>query len=159
TRMTDATTGVATFSDLYVFGGGGKDLFLTAQAGADLAVSNTFLVKPGGNHLYVATQVPTTAAGAALPDIAVQVLDADGSIDKTNGAGGTSGDTIQLYLDHNPSGAHFVDSSGNPIDTTKNPIRAKVKDGVATFSGIRLDKADTGYTLGVQALKIDPTTP
>src|SRR5262249_6008314 len=45
TRMTDATTHVAAFTDLYVFGGGGKDLFLTAQAGADLAVSNTFLVK------------------------------------------------------------------------------------------------------------------
>src|SRR5262249_52879618 len=51
TRETDATTHVATFTDLYVFGGGGKDLFLTAQAGADLAVSNTFLVKPGGDHL------------------------------------------------------------------------------------------------------------
>ena len=93
------------------------------------------------------------------PSLAVNVLDADGEIDKTNGAGGKNGDTLQLSIGVNPGGAQFVDASGNPINTTTNPIRAVVSNGTATFSGVRLNKVGTGYTLVVQAVGNDLLTP
>ncbi|HZY84704.1 MAG TPA: hypothetical protein VFE78_07725 [Gemmataceae bacterium] len=156
TEPTDAT-GTATFSDLFVYGGTSKNVTMIAQAGAGVASSlSTFQVRPGGDHLYIATQVPTTVAAAALPDLTVQVLDVNGTIDRTDGApGGPPGDTLQLYIDHNPGGAQFVDSNGMPL---AGPIKAVVKEGVATFSGVRLKVAGVGYTLGVQALNNDLLT-
>src|SRR5262249_48573660 len=77
-------------------------------------------------------------------------------MEKTRGAaGGPPGTMLQLYLASNPDGAQFVDKEGDPV---QGPIEAVVKNGVATFSGVRLNKAG-GYTLGVLAKGNDLLTP
>src|SRR5262249_9708410 len=133
----------------YVFGGGGKDLFLTAQAGADLAVSNTFLVKPGADHLFI-DPMSTAVAGNNLGPITVRMFDANGT--PTHSDNTTK---VQLYIDHNPGGARFTDSAGKPVS---GPLTATMDKGVATFAEVRLDKAGVGYTLGVQPLN-NPLLP
>lgn len=152
---------VAQFTGLVIYGGSGKDFSLTAKSGSELVTSNLFLVKQGGDHLYVTAvdtagpiglggpiPIPTTTATAALPDIQVRVLDAGGSLDASNGAGSAPGTMVQLYLAESPDGASFVNASGAPVAA---PV-AEVKDGIATFSGVRLNKAAPGYVLGAQAV-------
>ena len=154
TELTDAA-GVAQFKDLYVYGGTSKQVTMTAQAGADVAKSATFQVTQGGDHLYLTTQltnaqIPNAVAGTPLPVLTVYVLDANGAIDKSDGAaGGPPGDTIQLYIDHNPGNAKFIDTQ---------PKTAVIKKGMATFTGVTLDMAGDGYTLGVEAVGNDLLT-
>src|SRR5262249_18572939 len=52
-----------------------------------------------------------------------------------------------------PDGAGFVDANGDPV-TIPNTV---VQSGVATFSGVRLNKVGA-YTLGVQAVDNDVLT-
>src|SRR5262249_43003515 len=79
-----------------------------------------------------------------LGPITVRVLDANGT--PTNSDKTTQ---VQLYIDHNPGGARFIDSAGKPVS---GPLTATMDKGVATFADVRLDKAGVGYTLGVQPL-------
>jgi YD repeat-containing protein len=140
----NAVNGQATFRNLVLAGGNGEDsknLVLIASSGTDTATSNAFVVKPGADHLFIAA-LSTTAAGANLGPVTVQVLDADGSVTRED-----STTQVQLYIDHNPGGAQFIDANGKPIP---GPLTATVKQGVATFADVRLDKAGVGYTLGVQ---------
>jgi hypothetical protein len=158
TQKTDAS-GNATFSDLFVYGGTAKDATLTATAPApaagsplDVTVSSAFQVKPGGDHLNLSGTIPTTAAGASLGTLTVQVLDVNGVLER-----GDSTTVVQLFLQDNPDKAQFRDAiTGDVIDTNKTPITARLVQGVATFTApsgnpLALDRAGIGYTLGVEA--------
>ena len=163
TQNTDANK-IATFSNLYVFGGTGQsalvthdDFTLTASAASptpgaplDLATSTAFQVNPGGDHLYVSSTIPTTAAGASLGTITVQELDVNGNVVTTD-----SQTVVGLYFESNPGAAQFLDAkTGAALGTT---IMATMSQGVATFvnpatgNNLAMDKAAIGYTLGVQA--------
>ena len=116
----------------------------------DLAVSTAFQVNPGGDHLYVSSTIPTTAAGASLGTITVQELDVNGAVVTTD-----SQTVVGLYFESNPGGAQFLDAkTGAALGTT---IMATMSQGVATFvnpatgNNLAIDKAAIGYTLGVQA--------
>jgi hypothetical protein len=140
----DAVNGQATFDNLVLFGGSGrgsKGLVLIASSGTASATSNTFKVKPGADHLFIAP-LSTTVAGDNLGPVTVQVLDAGGALTPSD-----STTQVQLYIDHNPGGARFIDANGKPVT---GPLTATVNQGVATFADVRLDKAGVGYTLGVQ---------
>jgi hypothetical protein len=142
----DTDNGKITFDDLVLFGGSGensKDLVLIASSGTDSATSNSFVVKPGADHLLIAP-LSTHAAGDNLGPVTVQVLDADGALTRSD-----STTQVRLYIDHNPGGAQFIGAG---------PFTATVNQGVATFPDVRLDKAGVGYTLGVQALN-NPLLP
>ena len=90
TQKTDAS-GIAAFNDLFIYGGTATNATLIASAppsaaGAplDVKVSDPFQVKPGGDHLYLSSTIPTTTAGASLGAITVQELDASGSVEKND---------------------------------------------------------------------------
>jgi hypothetical protein len=149
TQNTDAASHIATFTNLFVYGGSGKSVTLTASSGLDIIVSTTFEVKPGGDHLYVSSTIPTTMAGASLGSIDVVELDAGGSVESSD-----SQTVVQLFLQDNPGGAQFRNAtSGAAIST---PITSKLVNGKATFTGVALDKVGIGYTLGVVAANASP---
>jgi endoglucanase Acf2 len=144
--------GIATFNDLYVYGGTANDANLIASSGAEVAVSGTekvpfFQIKSGGDHLYISSTIPTTAAGASLGTITVQELNSEGMVET-----GDSSTQVQLTINNNPGGAQFRDANTKEKEVISTPIKATVVNGVTTFTGLTLDKAGIGYTLGVQAI-------
>jgi hypothetical protein len=134
TRTPDPSTRIATFRDLYLFGGApAKDYTLLATSPADDPVtSGPFAVKDGPTTLYVATTVPTARAGDNLGPINVQVLDANGTLSRGDDTG-----TITLFVEHNardPDGARFLLPNGQMA----NSLTATVTDGQAVFNEVRL---------------------
>ena len=55
-----------------------------------------------GNHLYIASTIATTAAGASLGTINVEELNGTGKVVVTD-----SSSVVQLYIQTNPNSAQF----------------------------------------------------
>ena len=113
-----------------------------------MVVSTTFEVKPGGDHLFVPSTITRDGRAASLGSIDVVELESDGSIQTSD-----SQTVLQLFLQDNPGGAHFVDVSGNVINTS---ISQKLVNGKATFTGVALDKVGVGYTLAAVPANTNP---
>jgi hypothetical protein len=131
TATTDAN-GLATFSGLSITGTiGDRTLSFT---GTDLTqvTSGTITITAGAAaRLAFAVQPATASAGAAIsPAVTVRIEDASGNLT-------TSTASVTLAIAANPA-------SGTLSGTA---TRAAV-GGVATFSGLAIDNAGTGYTLG-----------
>jgi hypothetical protein len=93
------------------------------------------------DHLAVTAQPPTSVTAGAGFDLTVAAQDKSGNVlSSFNGSV-----TVALYA--NPGGATL---GGTLSVTTKN--------GVASFSGLKLDKVGTGYTLLVTANGLAATT-
>jgi hypothetical protein len=136
----DSVTGIATFSALSVDkvdNGSGYSLKATSSLGATTtAVSNLFDIIPGApHHLAYATQpVATTVAGSDFTPInglKVEIRDSSSNLVTTD-----STDTVSLAIGANPG-------SGTLSGTNS----AVVASGVATFTGLSINKVGTGYTL------------
>ena len=97
-------------------------------------VSGTITVQPGPPaKLAFLTQPGNTFVGVAIPDFSVEVLDADDNlVDNDNG-----NLPISLALSANPTGVAMLGGT-----TSVNAVH-----GVATFTGLMLNKAATGYTI------------
>src|SRR5438105_4112070 len=138
TKAVAAQNGVATFADLSVTRVGAG---YTLQASATLsgttltATSNSFTVSPAVAKRLVFTGQPgNTPAGAAIPAIQVTARDSFG-----NTATGFAGN-VTLAIGTNPGGGTL---SGTPTQAAVG--------GVASFSGLTINKAGTGYTLTAAA--------
>jgi endoglucanase Acf2 len=149
------TSGIATFNDLIITGGNvdGKKAFtfLATASGLQSSVSpaapDMFSVKPGSYTLaFDSAGQPksSTQAGQSLGTIKVRVLQQGGN------PSADSSTQVTLSLDHNASGARFVDASGNPL--TSNPTATTDVNGIATFTNVALDKAGNGYSLRATSL-------
>src|SRR5205823_4464250 len=125
-----AVAGVATFSGLSI-DKAGTGYTLTAT-GAGSTTSAAFNITAGtATQLVFSVQPSTTTAGAAItPAVEVSAEDASG-----NTATGFTGN-ITVAIGKNPS-------SG----TLKGTLTHAAVSGVATFSGLSIDKVGTGYTL------------
>src|SRR5205823_236072 len=125
-----AVCGVATFSGLSIDKVGTG--YTLAATGAWSTTSAAFKVTAGSaTQLVFSVQPSTTTAGAAItPAVEVTAQDAGG-----NTATGFTGD-ITVAIGTNPS-------SGTLAGTLTHAAVA----GVATFPGLSIDKAGTGYTL------------
>src|SRR5213076_2065142 len=125
-----AVAGVATFSGLSI-DKVGTGYTLTAT-GAGSTTSTAFNITAGSaTQLVFSVQPSTTTAGAAItPAVEVTAQDAGG-----NTATGFTGD-ITVAIGTNPS-------SG----TLAGTLTLAAVPRVATFPGLSIDKAGTGYTL------------
>src|SRR5947207_1406148 len=131
TATVAATAGVATFSNLSI-NKTGTGYTLGVSSGGLTGTSAGFNIASGGaTQLVFAQQPSTTTAGAAITP-AVQITAQDGN---GNTATGFTGN-ITVAIGTNPS-------SGT-LSGTKTVAAVA---GVATFSGLSIDKAGTGYTL------------
>lgn len=129
-----ASNGVATFPGLSLDkAANGYQLVATADGLEDAESALFDVTSAGPARLAFRTQPGTVTAGDAF-DVELEVRDAAGNfVDTADGV-------VRLSLGHRPAGASL---SGATI--------ADVIDGVATFTGLSLDKADAGYTLIAEA--------
>ncbi|MGE0711503.1 MAG: IPT/TIG domain-containing protein [Planctomycetota bacterium] len=132
----NAVNGLATFSNLSLNKTGTGYTIAAVSTAANTGASQAFNVLPGAaTALSFSVQPPAVAAGAPLtPSVAVELLDALG-----NRATGSSA-SITIALGNNPSGALL---SGTLTRATVS--------GLATFTGVSLDKPGSGFTLTANA--------
>ena len=106
----------------------------TDTASHFFGISGTITVQPGPPaKLAFQTQPGNTFVGVAIPNFMVEVLDADDNlVDNDNG-----NLPISIGLGANPTGVAVL-SGTTSVDAVH---------GVATFTGLMLNKAATGYTL------------
>ncbi len=86
------------------------------------------------NHLVVTAQPPGSVTAGSGFGLTVKAEDQSGNVLTSFGG------TVSVALSNNPGGA-----------TLGGTLTATAQDGVASFSGLTLDKAGTGYTLRVSA--------
>src|SRR5207247_2278925 len=132
TTTVAAANGVATFSTLSINRMGTGYTLTASGTGLATGGSAAFNVSAGSGSALVFTGEPTNAVAGAAITPAVQVTAQDG---QGNTATGFTGN-ITLAIGTNPS-------SGT-LSGTKT---AAAIAGVATFAGLSIDKAGTGYTL------------
>jgi hypothetical protein len=134
---------VASFADLSVNTAGGGYTLVAAASGLASATSTGFDVTAAAPTKLGFTVQPTNAvAGSALaPAVQVAIEDAFG-----NTVSGASGN-ITLALGTNPGAATLA---GTLTQTTAS--------GIATFPGLSLNKAGTGYTLTATASSLTTGT-
>src|SRR5207247_679020 len=130
TKTVAAVAGVATFPGLSIEKA--RTGYTRTATGAGSTTSAAFNITAGGaTQLVFNVQPSTTTAGAAItPAVEVTAQDASG-----NTASGFTGN-ITVAIGTNPS-------SGT-LSGTKTVAAVA---GVASFSGLSIDKAGTGYTL------------
>ncbi len=132
TKTINAASGVATFSGLSIDKAGTGYTLTAASTGLTGATSGAFNITVGpAAKLAVTTGPGNSVAGAAFgTSPAVTVLDAGGNTVTTSSV------SITLAIGTNPG-------SG----TLSGTATVSAVNGVATFSGLSIDKAGTGYTL------------
>ena len=132
TTSVAAVAGVATFGTLTLDRVGTGYTLAAAATGLGGATSSAFNVTPGtATRLAFLVQPGTATAGSAIaPAVQVEVLDAAGN--RVTG----SADPVTLAIGTNPGGSTLT--GGGPVAAVS---------GVATFSGLVLNRTGAGYTL------------
>jgi hypothetical protein len=136
TLTVNAVNGVAIFSNLKI-NAAGTGYTLTATSGVlTAATSNAFnILASTANHLSFFVQPTDATAGASIaPAIQVEVQDTFGN--RLTSAS----DSITLGIGNNPGGG-----------TLSGTTTVNASNGLATFSGLSIDKAGAGYTLTASA--------
>ena len=143
TTSVAAVNGVATFSDLSINKSGVGYTLSATSSPLTGATSTAFNITGGTATKLAFIQQPTNAvAGAGItPAITVQVQDNGGNLVTTSSA------SITLAISANPG-------SGTLSGTTT----VSAVNGVATFSGLSINKTGTGYTLAVSSAGLTGTT-
>jgi len=137
--------GVATFSGLSINKAGtGYTLTASSTPAYSAATSSTFNITPGAPTQLAFVQGPTnTAAGSSItPAVTVAVEDANGNVETSD-----SVTKVTLGFGTNPGGGTLTGGSA-----------ATVVAGIATFSGLSINKSGTGYTLSASSTPVY-TTP
>ena len=133
--ITPATGGTASFAGCSISGPvGAYTLSATDTSdGVQIATSTTITLTPGAPTKLAFVQQPSnTAAGSAItPAVKVAVEDANGNVETTDNA-----TTVKLAIGTNPGGGKLTGGAA-----------VTVASGIATFSGLSINKAGTGYTL------------
>ncbi len=135
TLTATAQDGLATFSDLTLDQAGSGYTLLVSASGLGSATTDAFDVTPAAATQVVVTSQPPSSVNPGSPfGLTVAAEDPYGNVDPTfNG-------TVTVGLSANPGGA-----------TLGGTLTVTAQDGVATFAGLTLNNAGTGYTLQVSS--------
>jgi hypothetical protein len=136
-----ASSGIVTFSALNLNKVGGYTLAVSSGT-LTAATSTAVSVTPGAaTQLLISTQPPTTVAAGGTFGLAVTAEDAQGNV-----ATGFSGsETVAL-------------ASGPVGGSLGGTLIVTATGGVASFSGLTLSQAGSGYTLRVTSGALTPAT-
>jgi hypothetical protein len=137
-------SGVATFPGLSINNAGAGYTLRASYGALPTKDSDPFEVRasvPARLSFQVEPPATVTAGAAITPDLVVRILDANNNVVVT------SSDTVTLVIGSNPGGA-----------TLSGTAAVAAVNGVATFSGLSLDRAATGYTLIAQRSGVTPDT-
>ncbi|MDC0714749.1 S8 family serine peptidase [Stigmatella sp. ncwal1] len=134
TTTVDAVAGVASFSTLSVNRSGAGYTLVASATGLTPDTSTAFTITAGAPALLVFTASPSAhvTSGAAFP-AQVEVRDGNGNV--------VTGSPLQVTL--SLTSADGATLSGTTVVTTVN--------GVASFTGLSVDKVGTGYQLQADA--------
>jgi outer membrane protein assembly factor BamB len=127
-------SGIATFSGASINKvGTGYTLVASSSPSYTAATSAAFNITPGAPATLAFLQGPSnsTAGSAITPAVQVAVEDANGNIETSDNA-----TKVSLAIGTNPAGGNLSGGSAMTVVT-----------GIATFSGLSIDTAGTGYTL------------
>lgn len=147
TRVVAVSAGIATFNDLRLDQPGTGYSLVASASGLTGATSNPFDVTapppppPMARSLKFTGEPQSAQTGASLGIITVAAVDSAGTI-----VTAFSG-TVTLAIGTNPGGGTLLGSSA-----------VATSGGVATFSGLSIDKAGTGYTLTASTLGLKSAT-
>ncbi len=132
-------SGTATFAGLSIDKvGTGYTLTASSTPAYTLATSTAFNITPGPSNTLAFIQNPTTtSAGSTMtPAVTVAVEDSSGNIET-----GDNSTTVALAFGNNPG-----------VGTLTGGSAVTVISGVATFSGVSINKTGTGYTLTASSI-------
>ncbi len=127
-------SGVATFSALSITkAGNGYTLAASSSPSYTVATSAAFNITPGtATTLVFVTGPSNSSAGSSItPAVQVAVEDANGNIETSDNA-----TKVSLAIGTNPAGGSLSGGSAMTVVT-----------GIATFPGLSINTAGTGYTL------------
>ncbi|HEV3165927.1 MAG TPA: FG-GAP-like repeat-containing protein [Isosphaeraceae bacterium] len=133
--------GVAIFSGLTLDKGGTGYKLQVSATGLTSATTNAFNVTLPASQLVVTTEPPAGVTAGAGFSLIVSAEDPLGNVDP-NFAG-----NITLAINNNPAGG-----------TLGGVTLVAATSGVATFSGLALDKAASGYTLQASSAGLTAAT-
>jgi streptogramin lyase len=126
-----AVDGVATFSGLSLTAAAPGYTLAVSSGGLFSATSSAITVTPAAATQVVITGQPPASVGLnASFGLSAAIEDAYGNVETS------SNSTVKVALDNNPGGAKLGGT-----------LSVKASKGVATFSGLTLNKVGTGYTL------------
>ena len=135
TATVAAVSGIATFSTLNIDKAGTGYTLSATAAGIAGAASSAFTISAGVAAKLAFTAGPVSAAaGASLGTIQVTAQDAEGNPVQSYTA------NVSLVIGNNPSGGAL-----------SGVTTVAAASGVATFTGLSIDKAGAGYTLSVSS--------
>ncbi len=127
-----AVKGVASFTTLTVDIVGTGYTLKATSSGPTAAVSGAFNIVPAAPKIVITAQPPASVTAGSTFGLTVTIEDKFGNL-------------IPTY-----SGSVAVAISSNPGKSTLGgTLTATVANGVATFSGLTLNKVDAGYTLSL----------
>ncbi|HEY8206637.1 MAG TPA: hypothetical protein VIG99_04085 [Myxococcaceae bacterium] len=143
TTSAAAVAGVATFNNLSINRSGNGYTLQASAPGLASATSAPFDIAAGpASRLTFTAQPSNSVAGVAItPAVRVSITDASGNVVTSSSA------TVTVALGTNPSG-------GTLSGTTSQAAVA----GVATFSGLNVDKSGAGYTLTAASVGLTGAT-
>ncbi len=136
TTSVAAVSGVATFANLSINKGGSGYTLAASATAVTGATSTAFTITPGAATQLVFTVQPSNTAASASITPAVQVTAEDGF----GNTDPTFTGTVTVALGTNPGGGTLSGSATVPAAS-----------GVATFTGLSIDKSGVGYTLTAAA--------
>jgi len=134
--------GVAAFSGLTLTTAASGYTLQASSSGLSSSTTSAVTVAPAAATQLVITQQPpasvTVNAGFGLQ---ATIEDAYGNVETS------ASNTVKVALDNNPAGAKLGGT-----------VSVKASKGVATFSGLTLNKAGSGYTLQVSSSGLSSAT-
>jgi protocatechuate 3,4-dioxygenase beta subunit len=133
-----AINGVASFTGVKIDKIGNGYTLIATATGLTNATSNSFNITVGTPYQLAFTTEPGNGTGGSniSTQPVVTVHDAGGNTVTT------AANSISLSIGNNPS--------GGTLSVTTNPLNAT--NGIATFSGVNINKAGSGYTLVASAI-------
>jgi uncharacterized delta-60 repeat protein len=131
TLSATVSSGVVTFSRLTLITAAPGYTLAVSSGGLFSATSSAITVTPAAATQVVITGQPPASVGLnASFDLSAAIEDAYGNVETS------ASSTVKVAMDNNPGGAKLGGT-----------LSVKASKGVATFSGLTLNKVGTGYTL------------
>lgn len=141
TLTATASNGVATFSGLTLTKAATGYTFQVASGGLGGSVSGSLAVTPAAASRLLITQQPTSVVVNIAFTLVAEIVDAYGNVVTS------ANNSVTIALGNNPTGAKLGGT-----------LTATAKNGIVTFSGLKLSKVGTGYTILISSNGLTGTT-
>ncbi len=141
TLTATASQGVATFSGLTLTKAASGYTFQIASLGLGGSLSTALTVTPASAAGLLITQQPTHVVVNSAFTLVAEIVDAYGNLVTS------ASNSVTIALGNNPTGGRL---SGTTTVTAKN--------GIVTFSGLKLSKVGSGYTILFSSKGLSGTT-